>query len=250
MFSDAHCHLDNCSDEDLPQAIQRCRDAELDVIVIASMHLESANRAVQIAQANDIVYCAVGIHPWEAHPMDMFEEELFRRLAFQRKVVAISEIGLDRVRGMLPWDMQKAVFRQQVNLARTCGLPVIIHCREAYDEMRPLLWELGGGSLRGAIHGFNGDAAMLQQWLNLDFYISIGRVLLRPEGEGIHEVVKLIPEDRLLTETDSSSGRVAGSGPEAVRQVADKLAELRGTTPEEIGTAATRNLRTLLRLKT
>lgn len=248
MFSDAHCHLGDCPEERLPEVAQRCREAGLELIISTGISLESSARAVEIAQTLDIVYAAIAIHPWEAIPIGVAEEQRLRELASQPKVVAISELGLDWVRGVESRELQIEVFSRQLQMARTLGLPVIIHCREAYGEMMEILRGIRPQAMRGAIHGFDGDAAMLRGWLDLGFYVSIGRRLLSPEGEALFDVVRQIPEDRLLTETDSSARTPDAPGPELVRQVVDKLAELRGTTPEELGGTATRNLRRLLGL--
>ncbi len=249
MFSDAHCHLDGCPEERLPEVVQRCRQAGLELIITTGLSLESSARSVEIARAHDIIYAAVGIHPWEAVPLSFADEQRLKELAAKPKVVAISEIGLDWVRGVEPKEVQIDAFSKQLQVARTVGLPVMIHCREAYEEMMQMLSGIGPQNIRGAIHGFDGDAAMLRGWLDFGFYVSIGRRLLRPEGEALIEVVKQIPEDRLLTETDSNAQTPDAPGPEAVCQVIDRLAQLRGTTPEALAATATSNLRRLLRLE-
>lgn len=248
MLSDAHCHLDGCPDDRLPGVVQRCRDAGLELIVTTGMNVESSARSAAIAAAHDIVYAAIGVHPWDAILLRDAELNRLRELARQPKVVAISEIGLDWVRGVQSRDVQMQAYGVQVALALELGLPLMIHCHEAYTETVAVLRAVGADRLRGCVHGFNGDAAHLQGWLDLGFWVSIGRRLLRPEGEPLLELVKRIPADRLLIETDSSARTPDDPGPEAVAAVAARLAELRGATAADIGRTATANLRELLRL--
>ena len=158
----------------------------------------------------------------------------------------MSEIGLDWVRGVADREVQAQAFRAQIALAQELGLPVMIHDNEAYAEMMDILKAAGAERMRGCVHGFNGDAAALQGWLDLGFWVSIGRRLLRPEGEPLLELVKRIPANRLLIETDSSARAPGDAGPEAVAAVAANLAELRRTTADDIGRTATNNLRDLL----
>ncbi len=250
MLSDAHVHLDGSEPEQLRQAVEGAKQGGVDILVAVGMSLESSAKTVDIGDSYDCVFPAVGIHPWNAVHIDQSLYNQLRDTASRRGVVAIGELGLDFARDPSTKEIQKQAFEQQVSLAKELGLPLNIHCREAHSEMMEILKREKTAGLRGNIHGFHGDEAMLRDWLALGFYISIGRLITRPEGADLKKVVKRIPSDRLLIETDSSPrGLVgAGQGPALVwvKSVAEKVAEWRGVTVEEIGNTTTANLKRLL----
>ena len=251
MLSDAHMHLDGCQPGELREFVEEAKRRGVAVMVGASMDLGSAAETIAIGETHDIVYPAVGIHPWNAIPVD---EEIYRKLrewASHKGVVALSEIGLDFVRNPDTREVQRQAFAEHVRLAKESGLPMIIHCREAHAEMMDILRQYKASDTGGAIHGFSGDETMLRDWLEMGFYISVGRAITRPEIANLQEVVKRIPPDRLLIETDSSPrARPDGTRvqPAAVREVAEKLAELKGVTAEAIGDITLANLKRLLRI--
>lgn len=249
MLSDAHMHLDGCQPDELKAFVEEAKRRNVAAMVGASMDLESATETIAIGDAYDIVYPAVGIHPWNAIAVDDVIYSKLRELASLKGVVALSEVGLDFVRNPATIEVQKQAFTEHVRLAKESGLPMIIHCREAHAEMMDILRQYKASDTGGAIHGFSGDDAMLRDWLELGFYISIGRAITRPEMANLQEVVKKIPPDRLLIETDSSPrARPDGTRvqPAAVREVAERLAELKGITAESVGDMTLANLKRLL----
>lgn len=251
MLSDAHMHLDGCQPEELKEFVEEAKRRGVAVMVGASMDLESSAAMVAIGDSYDVVYPAVGIHPWNAILVDREVYGQLRELAARKGVVALSEIGLDFARNPGTIEVQKQAFAEHVRLAKEVGLPMIIHCREAHSEMRDILKQYEASEVGGAIHGFSGDEAMLQDWLETGFYVSMGRAITRPEMSNLQEVVKRIPPDRLLIETDSSPrARPDGTRvePAAVKGVAEKLAELKGVSPEAIGDVTLANLKRLLRI--
>ena len=162
-------------------------------------------------------------------------------------MVALGEIGLDYARSSETRDIQIELLKYELSLAIDTSLPVNIHCREAHHDMMELLGKEIGSGLKGMLHGFSGDLAELQDWLGLGFYVSVGRGVLMNDADSLQAAVREIPLDRLLTETDSTPRR-EGASPADVIPVAEKLASLRGTTVEEIASAATANLKRLLGL--
>ena len=251
MLSDAHMHLDGCPPGELKEFVEEAKIRGVAVMVGASMDLGSSAETIAIGEAYDVVYPAIGIHPWNAILVD---EEIYgklRELASRKGVIALSETGLDFARNPGTIEVQKQAFAQHVQLAKELSLPLIIHCREAHAEMMDILKQYKASETVGAIHGFSGDEAMLRDWLEMNFYISIGRAITRPEMANLQEVVKNIPPDRLLIETDSSPrARPDGTRvePAAVKDVAVKLAELKGVTAEAIGDMTMANLKRLLRI--
>ncbi len=247
-FSDSHCHLNGYPPQRLLEMLQEARAKQVDIIVGMGMDLPSSQELVGIARSHQAIVAAVGIHPWNAAPLTDELREGLRELAGQESVAALGEIGLDYARSPETGDTQKELLNYELSLAADTGLPVNIHCREAHQDMMDILHkEMGSGS-RGIIHGFSGDRAALQDWLKLGFYVSIGRAVLTPETTPLQEAVPEIPLDRLLTETDSSPRR-EGASPTNVLLVVEKLASLRGATVDEIASAATANLKRLLKLK-
>lgn len=248
MLADSHAHLDTFSPEALPQVLQRSQEAGVSLILSVGMNLDSSRAAVRLAGQNEMVYPAIGIHPWEAQEIDLELSGRLRALARRPKVVAVSEIGLDFARRSDNKEVQMLCFRHQVRLAREEELPVLVHSREAHHEVLTILREEGGYQVSGAVHGFTGTAAEVLDWLGLGFSVSIGRALLRAEMAHLAEVVPLIPLERLLLETDAYAGpaATATSEPATVRQVAERVANLRGLTLEQVAEATTNNLKALL----
>ncbi|MFC1864548.1 TatD family hydrolase [Chloroflexota bacterium] len=246
VFSDSHCHLGGQQPEQLAEVLEQARAKGVDIMVSMGMTLESSAETVRLAQAYQGVLAAVGIHPWNAVPPTDEVRRHLGELARREHVVAIGEIGLDYARSPQTKETQRELLIYELALARETGLPVNIHCREAYQDMMDILRQEMGSGLKGAVHGFSGDQATLKDWLALGFYISIGRRgFLFDEIPSLQSVVREIPSDRLLTETDASG---QSSSPTDVVSVVEKLASLRGATEEEIADTATANLRRLLRL--
>ena len=246
VFSDSHCHLDTYSPKQLAEVLDKARKKQVDIMVAVGMNLESSEAVINLAQSHDEVVAAVGIHPWNAvPPTDELRGQL-TELASREGVVAISEIGLDYARNPETKDIQKELLKFELSLALQKGLLVNVHCREAHQDMMQILRKEKDSGLKGNIHGFSGDLATLNDWIELGFHISIGRRFVSEEPSALTEVVHAIPLERLLIETDATA-RGPG-GPADVVSVAQKLASLRGTTVEEIGNSATANLKTLLKL--
>ncbi len=248
VFSDSHCHLVGQQPERLAEVLEQARVKGVDIMVSMGMTLESSAETIRLAQSYQGVLAAVGIHPWNAVlPTDEVRRHLLQ-LARRERVVAIGEIGLDYARSPQTKEIQKELLRYELSLARETGLPVSIHCREAHQDMMDIVGEEKSPDLKGSVHGFSGDLTELKDWLNLGFYVSIGiRGVVTDEIPSLQAAVREIPLDRLLTETDSSAGgQSAGSA--GVLSVVQKLASVRGATVEEIATAATANLKRLLKL--
>ena len=243
-FSDSHCHMDSYTPERLLEVLEEARAKQVDIMLSVGMSLESSEEVIHLAQSHDRILAAVGIHPWNALPPNEDLRQRLAGLARSEGVVAVSEIGLDYARNPDTREVQKELLRYELSLALETGLPVNIHCREAHEDMMDIIRNEIGTGLTGNVHGFSGDRAALKDWLDIGFYVSIGRSLLRNEIESLPEAVRDIPLDRLLTETDAS-GRGTGS-PADVITVVEKLASIRGETVDQIASAATANLRRLL----
>lgn len=246
IYSDSHCHLDRYQPEQLAELLEQTRAKHVDIMVSMGMTLESSVETIRLAQSHHEVLAGVGIHPWNAIPPDEEVRRQFEQLARQEHVVAIGEIGLDYARNPQTKDIQRELLIYELSLAREAGLAVSIHCRDAHQDMMDILRREIGPGLKGIIHGFTGDSAELKDWLELGFYVSIGRRVTATDGiSSLEEAVGELPLDRLLTETDAA-GQLPG--PADVVSVVAKLASLKETADEEIADTATANLRRLLKI--
>lgn len=246
VFSDSHCHLAGQYGEKLPEVLEQARQKDVNIIVGMGMSLDSSGETVKLAQSHTQILAAAGIHPWAAVLPIAEIRSRFDELCRLDQVVAIGEIGLDYIRKPETKEVQKELLIYELSLSRKTGLPVSIHCHNAHEDIMDILRNKVEPGVTGVIHGFSGNLKMLQDWLDLGFYISIGsRQLIVEDMTTLPEVIKEIPLDRLLTETDCS---MRGGYPADVVQVAETLASIRGKKVEEIANIATANLRHLLKI--
>jgi TatD DNase family protein len=250
FFVDSHAHLDDAGfDADRDAVIERARAAGVRYLLSVSGGTGPENLAlpIGIAERHDWIYATVGVHPHEAgHFQDSHAEQILK-CAAHPKVVAIGEIGLDYYYDHSPRDIQKRVLIRQMELAREAKLPIIIHCRDAWTDLAAIAqkhWQASG--IPGILHCFTGSREDAFKFLDWGFLVSFaGNVTFR-KAEGLREVAREIPLDRLLTETDCpylapAPHRGKRNEPALVREVARQLAELRGLTLGEIGGQALRN---------
>jgi TatD DNase family protein len=248
MYSDSHTHLASWPAEQVPGLIKQAVKEGITVIQAWAENLDSAAVCIGYAEKNKGVYAGVGIHPWNAVVLTDDIKKQLEELARRRRVVAIGEVGLDYARNPNNWDVQKESLRYQVEFARIKGLPVDVHTREAHEDMMAILRPVVKAGLKGISHGFTGDVAQLKDWLNLDFYVSIGvRGFVTNELPHMIDVVKQIPEGRILAETDNGF-TAEHPGLTGVIAVVEKMAKVRGSTPDEIGALTTANLKRILKI--
>jgi TatD DNase family protein len=258
---DTHAHLDFSKfDADRPAVIERARAAGVAAIVNVGTDLQSSQRAVSLAEEYEGVYAAVGMHPHDAKKLDGGALAELRELAQKAKVVAVGEIGLDYYRNLSPPEIQRRAFQAQLAWAAKLGKPVIIHDRDAHEEIMKVLSEwaedLNSSALAGrmgVLHTFSGDLSMAQKAIDLGFYISIsGPVTYRNAGQ-LPDIVRALPLDRLLVETDCpflapEPYRGKRNEPAYTRLVAERIAELKSISFEELAQATTANARRLFEL--
>ena len=251
---DSHCHIDLPQfDDDRDEAVARAHAAGVETMLIVGGVDEEAGhrRAVKTAQRLGLPASA-GVHPHEARLATPAVYDELRGLARDKQIVAIGEIGLDFHYDHSPREVQRDVFRAQVRLAREASLPVIIHTREADDETAALLEAEDAGKTGGVIHCFTGGHELARRALALGFYLSFSGILAFPRSEGIQEVARTAPLDRILIETDSPflappPHRGKRNEPAFVVEVARKVAALRGIPVEDVGRASADNFRALFR---
>jgi TatD DNase family protein len=240
---DSHCHLaDEAFEKDLDAVVTRAKDAGLTgaiVILAAGDEAESA-RAEKVRAAWSAVRFATGVHPHSAGTFAGRAAEAASTSAAHAArfgACGIGEIGLDYHYDFAPRDVQREVFAAQLAIAKQLDRPVIIHTREATDDTFEVLAQAGG--VRGVFHCFTGDAAMARRALDSGFHVSFSGIITFPKAEGIREAARLVPDDRLLAETDSPylapvPFRGKRNEPAHVVKVIEALATLRGAPPARV----------------
>jgi TatD DNase family protein len=252
---DTHCHLDEESfDIDRADAVERARRDGMVAIVSIGTTLQSSTAAVELAaRFAPTVWAAVGLHPNYVSSAGRDDWDAVVRLAGSPRVVALGETGMDRYWDHSPLDLQRDYFRRHLDLSRETGLPFVVHCREAWpDVLDELQRAAATGPLNGVLHSFTGDEAQARACLDLGLYISFaGMVTFKKSGE-LRDVAALIPEDRLLVETDApylapAPYRGKRNEPAWTRKTLECLAELRGVDPAHLAAATTVNAQRLFR---
>jgi TatD DNase family protein len=241
---DSHAHLDaRRFNKDREAVIARAREVGLVAVVTIGASLAGSQAAVALAEKHDFVYATVGVHPHDAKSVTPTVLKGLRETARHPKVVAIGEIGLDYYRDLSPRSIQRRAFVDQLNLATELGLPVVVHSREAYDDV---LDALDGWSGDGVIHSYSGGPERLEETLALGFSISIAGPVTYPKAHRLREVAATVPLDRLLIETDCpylTPQRYRGrrNEPTYVEYVAKEIARVRGASEKAIAQATTDN---------
>lgn len=250
MLFDTHAHLDD--DMLFPQAeavLARAAAAGVGWINSVGCDLASSRRNVALAARYDNVYATVGVHPSEDQDMNEAAMAELAKLARKPKVVAWGEIGLDyHYEDDTPHDVQQAYFRRQIELAKEAGLPIVIHARDAHQDIMDIIHETAAGENSGIMHCFSGSWEMAKFCLDEGFYISFAGPLTYKNARVPVEVAGKVPLDRLLLETDSpylAPVPMRGKTNESayVAYTSAKLAEIRGVSPEEIARITTENAR-------
>lgn len=250
---DSHCHLPLIEDEaGMDAVLGRARESGVVHMLCVSVDLETFPGVIAVARANADVSASVGVHPnTDGSVREPSVDELVR-LSEDADVVAIGETGLDyfRSEGDLEWQRER--FRTHVRAARAANKPVIVHCRDAADDVIAILREEGAADVGGVMHCFVDSWDTASAAMDLGFYVSLSGIVTFRNAGDLRDVAKRIPEERLLVETDSpwlapvpKRGRT--NEPAYVQHTAACVAELRGTTPEALATATTRNFFELFR---
>ena len=255
MLIDSHAHLDDERfDKDRDQIIKSLKEEGIELVINPGADVGSSIKAVALAEKYPNVYAAVGVHPHDAKTMDENTIDLLRSFTNREKVVAIGEIGLDYYYDNSPRDIQRKRFREQLDLAKEVGLPVIIHSRDAAKDTFDILKEAQDGTLKGVMHCYSGSVEMAREYINLGFYISLAGPATFKNARVAMDVAKVVPIDRLLIETDSpyltpEPHRGKRNEPAYVRYVAGTIAELRGMTFEELARKTAENTKRLFNIK-
>ena len=252
MFIDTHAHLTFPEfAADLPEVIERAREARLEAIVNIALDDDSVERSLKMSRDYPgYIYTGAGLHPHEASEWNDNSYEKYRALAKEKGLIAIGETGLDYHYKLSPVDQQKKVFRAFLQMAQELDLPAVIHSREAAADTVNILREENRGKLRGVLHCFAGDPQLLEAALELGLLISYTANITYPKADLIRQAAKDTPLDRIMIETDCpflapQVCRGTRNEPSYVVKVAEKIAEVKGLAVEELAAAATENARRL-----
>lgn len=246
MLTDTHCHLDlHHFDSDREAVIARAREVGVGRILIPGLDLAQSRRALMLAEQYPELRVAVGVHPNEAQHFGEAELDELRELARHPKVDAIGEIGIDLYWKTMPLEQQQRAFRAQLQVATELNKPVIIHDRDAHEDVLTVLRE-AAPSAGVVLHSFSGDMAMAHEAVALGCYLGVDGPVTYKKNDGLRAIFAAVPLDRILIETDApyltpQKKRGARNEPAYVRWVAEQLAEVRGLTLTEIAGATTEN---------
>lgn len=249
MLVDSHCHLDFPDfADDLEGVVERARQAGVGYLLTIGTHLTRVDSVIAIADRFSNIFCSIGIHPHAAaNEPKVTAEHLVHMAARHPKIIAFGETGLDFYYEHSPRDAQERSFRTHIEAARKSGLPLIVHTRDADDRMIAILEEeQGRGAFPGVLHCFSSGRRLAEAALDMGMYISMSGIVTFKRADDLREIVKDVPLDRLLVETDAPylapvPFRGKRNEPAYVAHTAACVAEVKGLQPAELADQTTEN---------
>lgn len=255
MLFDSHAHLnDSKFDKDRDQIIKRAKEEGVKYILNPGADFASSVASINLAEKYDMIYAAVGVHPHDAKDMDETTITLLKGLSKKKKVVAIGETGLDYHYDFSPRDVQKKWFIEQIRLAKEVNLPIIIHDRDANQDVMDILKAENAFETGILLHCYSGSAELAKQYVKLGAYISIAGPVTFKNARKTVEVVEQIPLEYLMIETDSpylTPMPYRGKRNESsyVQYVADKIAQIKGISYEQVAEQTCENAKKFFGIK-
>lgn len=251
MFIDSHAHI---YEIDAKAAIKNAKDALVEAIVCPGTNIDSCLKSVQLAKENDIVYACVGFHPEDFEVLTKEDEQKLISLAKNEKVVAIGEIGFDYHFRSDNKDFQKYLFVRQLEIAHDLKKPVVVHVRDAMEDVISILHEHKDLLVYGGvIHCFGGDVNDAKRLLDLGLDFTFGGICTFKNSKTMKDVIQFLPLDRILLETDTPylapvplRGQV--NEPKNIVLIAEKIAELKNMNIEEIAKITTKNAKRVFKI--
>ncbi len=251
MLIDTHCHFNHERLSDVDDCLRRAAEVGVEQMIVVGYSLESSRKAVSLAaDYPGVLFAVVGVHPLDAKDWNESTEAELQRMCSAPSVVAVGEIGLDFHHNFSSREAQETAFRAQMKLAGEVGLPVVIHCREAYPETLQILKDEGVERTGGVMHCWAGSPEEAEQTVSLGMSLGFGGTLTFKTADSIREAARQIPAEFLLLETDAPylapvPYRGKRNEPAYTALVSAQLGELRGVSPEETAGLTTRNARRL-----
>lgn len=242
---DTHAHLDDKRlYKRVGELLERAEQKGVERVINIGISLDSSRKSIELAQNYENVYATVGIHPHDSKNVPKNYIQRLGEMANEEQVIALGEMGLDYFKNISPQDNQLRVFKEQVSLARELGMPVVIHDRDAHEDVLETIQEIKG--VRGVFHCFSGDWQVAYKVLELGFHISFtGTITFKKAGK-LKEVVRKTPLDKMMIETDCpylapEPFRGKLNEPAYVRLVGDAVAEEKNMSLEEVAKITTEN---------
>ncbi len=250
MLVDSHCHLDypDFAEEGVAEIISRAKSAGVGHFLTICTEIAKFPQILAVAESSPVINCTVGTHPH--HAADAGEINIKREeiIAFTKnpKVVGIGETGLDYYYEHSPKEEQQGVFATHIEAALETELPLIIHTRDADEDTIRIMTDIGQRQARGVMHCFSGTPWLAEKSLDLGFYVSFSGIITFKKSDELREIVKLVPMDRILVETDSPylapmPHRGKRNEPSFVVHTAQMVAELKGLSMEQVAAQTTEN---------
>ncbi len=252
MLFDTHAHMvDPVFDEEIDELLLGLKDKQVGLVMNPGCCLATSRLGVALAEKYPFVYAAVGTHPDTADEVNEEVIEEYRKLCKLEKVKAIGEIGLDYYYETIPREIQQKAFRMQMELAKELDMPVIVHERNAHDDGMRIVKEFP--TVKGVFHCYSGSAEMARQLVNMGWYIGFTGVLTFKNARKAVETAASIPLDRIVLETDCpfmapEPFRGKRNDPGYLYRMAERLAEIRGISVEEVHEITTQNGKNLYRI--
>jgi TatD DNase family protein len=247
MLIDSHAHLEMPDFlKDLETVIQRAKESGVDYIFTVGTEKRDWKRALEIANSHPSVYAILGVHPHNTKEIEGDTYPTLQELCLDKKVKAYGEIGLDFYRNLSSRDIQLKRFREQIGLAKKLKLPIVVHDREAHQKTLEILRSEKASECRGIIHCFSGDYEMAKTCIDMGFFISIPGSITFNNAERFREIVKRLPLDSLLVETDAPflapvPFRGKRNEPSYVRYTAQKVADIKKVPFEKVAEETSEN---------
>jgi TatD DNase family protein len=247
MYIDTHVHLNaDQYDEDLQDVIDRALKSKVEKMVVIGFDRKTITRAIDLAERYEFIYAVVGWHPVDAVDCQAEDLEWIEQLAAHKKVVGIGETGLDYYWDKSPKDIQQDIFRKQIQLAKRVNLPIIIHNREATEDVLSILREEDAQQVGGVMHCFGGSVETARESIDMNFMISLGGPVTFKNAKKPKQVATEIPLEHLMIETDAPylaphPYRGKRNEPSYVPLVAEEIARLKELPVETVAQATTKN---------
>jgi TatD DNase family protein len=236
---DSHCHLQSLPPDERERALDQARERGVRGFLVPAIRLDEADDILAFCHRHPDVWCALGVHPHDASSWQPGDQERLRALLADPKAVAVGECGLDFYYDHSPRDVQDRALREQWELAMELDLPVIVHNRDSNDEMLALFREETFRGLKADFHSFAGGLEMARGLLERGAYLGLSGMITFPRADNVREVIPILPPDRCLVETDTPylapvPYRGKPNRPAYVVEVAERLAQETGETPEQV----------------